>query len=838
MNDFNVEEVLEKLTIFEKIGLLAGIDFWHTFPVERLDIPSLRMSDGPNGTRGTKFFDGVPAACFPCGTGLAATFNKDLLVKAGKLMGVEAKHKGSHIILGPTTNMQRGPLGGRGFESFSEDPYLAGQASVSIIKGIQDEDIAATIKHFVCNDLEDQRNSSDSILSERALREIYLEPFRLAVKYSDPKCFMTAYNKVNGTHVSNNKKILDDILRKEWGWDGLIMSDWFGTYTTKAGIEAGLDIEMPGPTIHRGTNAVKHMIDSKELHISDLDARVKNVLNLIKFCKTSGVPGGAPEDTENNTPETSKTLLDVAKESIVLLKNEDNILPLKKDEKIAVIGPNAKYAAYCGGGSAALRPYYTTSPYQGIVKKAGSDVAYTVGAYAHKSLPSLSNQLINPDTKETGYKMKFFKKPAEHKGDREQFDEYDYDFSFVFLADYKSDKIDTSLYYVDIEGDFTAEEDGDYEFGLTVQGTALLYVDGKLIVDNKTKQEKGEAFFNAGSTEKTNTTPLKKGQTYRVRVEFGSAPTFTAKTDDQVDFGGGGGLFFGCAKVIDADEEIKKAAELAKSVDKVVLSIGLNQEWESEGYDRENMELPLRTNDLVAAVLKANPNTVIVNQSGTPVEMPWIKDAKALVQAWYGGNEGGNAIAEILFGDYNPSGKLSLSFPFKNIDNPAYLNFKTEAGRVLYGEDIFIGYRYYEKLQKSVAFPFGFGLSFTDYEYSNLKVSVDEASDKLEASVDVKNVGKIDGDEVVQLYVRHNEPTIIKPVKELKGFEKVSIKAGSSVTVKFSLSLKDSVSYFNEYHNKWHVEKGDYEVQVGKSSDDIELIEKFEVTKEKFWLGL
>ncbi|EGV65580.1 beta-glucosidase [Yamadazyma tenuis] len=838
MADIDVEYTLSQLELSEKIGLIAGIDFWHTFAVKRLNIPSLRLSDGPNGTRGTRFFDGVPAACFPCGTGLGSTFNKELLQKAGQLMGVEAKHKGAHVILGPTTNMQRGPLGGRGFESFSEDPYLAGIASAAIINGIQDEDIAATIKHFVCNDLENERQSSDVIVTQRALREIYLEPFRLAIKYSNPACFMTAYNKVNGTHVSNNSKILKDILRDEWKFEGLVMSDWFGVYTSEKAIQSGLDLEMPGPTIFRSVEIIKHMIESRELHIDDLDDRVRNVLNLVKWCAKSGVPENGEEDTDNDTKETSALLRQIAAESVVLLKNEDNVLPLKKDDKIAVIGPNAKYPAYSGGGSASLRPYYTTTPFESISKKLSTTPEYTVGAYAFKSMPSLATQLTNFSTGKTGYNMKFYKHPRDYKGDRENIDELNINTSFIFLVDYKNDKLDSNLYYIDIEGDFVPESSGEYEFGLTVQGTALLYVNDQLVVDNKTKQEKGEAFFNMGSTEITNKINLKGGEKYRVRVEFGSAPTFTASNGENVDFGGGGGLFFGCAKVIDDDEEIANAVKLAKSVDKVVLAIGLNQEWESEGYDRKDMDLPLRTNDLVEAVLKANPNTVIVNQSGTPVEMPWLSKAKGLLQAWYGGNEGGNGIADVLFGDHNPSGKLSLTFPFKNIDNPAYLNFKTERGRVLYGEDIFIGYRYYDKLQKKVAFPFGYGLSYTNFEYSDLKINVDEAKDKLTASLSVKNVGKVDGAEVVQLYISHKGGKTILPVKELKGFEKVSIKAGKSVTVSFDLCLKDTCSWFDEYFDKWILETGDYEVQIGKSSDDIELIAPFEIKNQKLWKGI
>lgn len=837
MADIDVEEVLSQLTLAEKIGLTAGVDFWHTYPVERLGVPSLRVSDGPNGVRGTKFVNGAPAACFPCGTGLAATFNKDLLFKAGALMAEEAKHKSAHVILGPTTNMQRGPLGGRGFESFSEDPHLAGWASASIVKGMQDNDIAATIKHFVGNDLEHERNASDSIITERALREIYLEPFRLAVKYANPKSFMTAYNKVNGEHVSQLRKILEETLRQEWGWDGLVMSDWYGAYTNKESLINGLDLEMPGPSALRSEKAVSHMINSRELHIKHLDERVRNVLKLVKWAARSDVKERGVEDSDNNTPETRALLNEIASESVVLLKNENNVLPLKRDEKIAVIGPNAKFSAYCGGGSASLLAYYTTTPFDAIKEKLGKAPEYSVGCYAHQALPgfAISSLTKNPVTGEPGINCKLYNDPS-GAGRESNFDEFNICSSPMILFDYYHPDITDEVYYMDVTGSVTPEESGQYEFSLTVTGTAQLFVDGKLVVDNKTTQTQGESFFGTGTIEEKGTIDLEAGKTYEVKVEFGSVKTSKIKREATITFGGALGI--GMCKVIDDKEEIKKAVALAKSVDKVVLLIGLNLEWESEGFDRPDMDLPLLTNELVAAVLEANPNTVVVNQSGTPVEMPWLPKANALVQAWYGGNEAGNSIANVLFGDVNPSGKLSLSWPLKNIDNPTYLNFRTVKGRVLYGEDIYIGYRYYDKLQKRVAFPFGYGLSYTTFEYSDLKVSVDEENDKLSASVVVKNTGALDGAEVVQLYISQKEPTVDRPIKELKGFEKTSIKAGKSSTVKFELSLKDSASFWDEINDQWSLDAGEYEVQIGKSSDDIVLLKEFKVEKTKLWLGL
>lgn len=845
MTTFDVDQVLSELTLAEKISLLAGVDFWHTYKVERLNVPSVRVSDGPNGVRGTKFSFGEPASCFPCGTGVAATFNKDLIREAGNLMAKEARAKSAHAILGPTTNIQRGPLGGRGFESFSEDPYLAGMASVAIVKGIQEKDIGAVIKHFVGNDLEDQRIASDSIITERALREIYLEPFRLAVKYEDPASFMTSYNKVNGEHASQSKKFLHDILRKEWAWDGMVMSDWFGTYTTKTAIENGLDLEMPGPSNFRLHKEIQHMITSKELNIQHVDDRVRGVLKFVKWCEKSGIPENGPEAT-NDTPETRAFLQKIAAEAIVLLKNEDELLPLKKSDKIAVIGPNAKIAAISGGGSASLYGISSVTPFDGITKILGKEPEYSVGCYAHKSLPSLaaSKFATDPYSGKAGVSARLTLQPPSD-GDkvglalqrREIFDQKNYYQGNLVFFDYMHQAIKgKDVFYADLETYITPDETADYEFSLTVCGSGKLYVDGKLLIDNLTKQSPGSAFFGSGTVEMIESVRLNKGQRYTILVEYGSGKTSKLDQRSTVTFGGAVGVGF--CKKIDPQEEIKKAVDLAKSVDKVVLSVGLNQEWETEGWDRPDMELPMLTNDLVRQVIEANPNTIVLNQSGTPVEFPWLSKAKGLVHAWYGGSECGSAIAKVLFGEENPSGKLSLSWPFKNSDNPAYLNFKTVQGRVLYGEDIYVGYRYYEKLQRQVAFPFGYGKSYTQFKLSGLSVKVNESDDKLSGSVTVENVGKLAGSETAQIYIAPKTSKVDRPIKELKGFEKVNLKAGEKKTVEFDLSLKDSTSFFDEYLGKWNMEKGQYEVQVGTSSDDIELYETFEVKKAKLWLGL
>lgn len=849
MPNFDIERTLNLLNIEEKIGLLGAVDFWHTFPVPRLNIPSIRVSDGPNGVRGTKLFDAVASAAFPNGTALASTFDKELLLEAGILMAKEAKFKNVSVILGPTANIQRGPLGGRGFESFSEDPYLSGIASASIVNGIQSEGIAATMKHFICNDLEDQRFSSNSIVTERAFREIYLEPFRLALKYSQPRCFMTSYNKVNGVHCSQDKELLLNILRNELQFSGIVISDWLGTYSSSESIKNGLDIEFPGPPKWRSKELISHLLNSKELiTTNDVDDRVCEILSLVKYVvdqsPNTHVIENGPETEGNNTEETAIFLRKLAASTAVLLKNDKNILPLRKDLSTAVIGPNAKASCYSGGGSASLKAYYLVTPYEGIIQKVRDDtkVEYTVGANSYKSLPPLLEHLIvDPSAKlggtNVGAKASFYLEPREkRKFNAKKIYETTIKESEILLYDFKSEYVDPAkpIFYADIEGYLIPEEDGQYEFGLQVSGTGLLFIDDVSIIDNKSNQKKGDFSFGSGTIEEKATISLKGGVLYKVGIEYGSA--HTSEIPGAI---GCGSLHVGYRKCTDDNEEINRAVQIAQNNEQVILCIGLNGEWESEGYDRKDMSLPPKVNNLVEAVLRANPNTVVVNQSGTPVELPWLDKCSALVQFWYGGNELGNAIADILFGDVTPSGKLSLSWPRSLFDTPTYLNFATEGGRVLYGEDIYVGYRFYEKVHRRVEFPFGYGLSYTKFILEGLKVVCDENSDSLTITLKVTNTGKeFTGAEVVQVYIAADSSTISRPSKELKGFTKVFLAPCEAKTVKLSISLKDSTSFFDEISGKWCSEAGTYKALVGNCVDDTPLTGEFTITQTSYWTGL
>ncbi|KAL2208441.1 beta-glucosidase [Sarocladium strictum] len=834
----DVEHTMSELKITEKIALLSGIDAWHTAPVHRLGVPSVRMSDGPNGVRGTRFFQGVPAACLPCGTGLAATWDTNLVQQGGALQGAEAIAKGASVLLGPTTNMQRFPLGGRGFESFSEDPDLAGAMSAATVNGIQSTGVAATIKHYVCNDQEDQRSAVDALVTERALREIYLMPFMIAQRDAQPLCYMTSYNRVNGIHASECPRLIGDILRKEWAFDGLVMSDWYGTYSTTEATKAGLDLEMPGPPALRGDLIRQAMMCGKLLE-HDLDQRVRKVLELVKRVEPLGLPEGAPEGTVD-TPETAAFLRKLSSNSIVLLKNDNAVLPFSRAKTTAVIGPNAAYAAYCRGGSASLLPYYAVSPLEGIRDKV-PNVQYNLGVPGWKNLPVATRVTKVSADGPLGLTMKVFLDPPSVP-DREHIDELHITDSNILLSDYKHPKLTSEKYWCELSGTFTPDETASYDFGLMVAGTGKVMVDDKCVVDNETSQHAGSFFFGSGTREERGSLELIKGHTYNLRITYGTLPTQTFRTAGTTGYGAGG-LRFGLERAIDPVEEVNKAVELAKQVDQVVLSIGLNSEWESEGFDRPHMDFPPGTDDLVLAILAANPNTATVVQSGTPVTMPWLSKAPTVLHAWYGGNEGGNAIADVVFNDENPSGKLPLTFPIRNEDNPAFLTSVSQRNRVVYGEDTFIRYRFYEATKKNVAFPFGHGLSYTTFNLSNLSVQDDSADNNdhkalLSISLQVENTGSYHGAQVVQVYVRHKNSSILRAPKELKGFQKVFVSAGQTKTVTIFILKRYAASFWDEARDAWAIEQGEYELLIGDSSANTRIRGSFHVRKSSWWNGL
>ncbi|KAE8414351.1 putative beta-glucosidase H [Aspergillus pseudocaelatus] len=821
--------VLSQITQEDKIALLAGTDFWHTHPIPELNVPSVRSTDGPNGIRGTKFFAGVPAACLPCGTALASTWDQDLLREVGVLIGKECLAKGAHCWLGPTINMPRSPLGGRGFESFAEDPHLAGGMAASMITGCESTGVISAVKHFVGNDQEHERRAVDVLVTQRALREIYLRPFQIVARDAGPGALMTSYNKINGKHVVESKEMLD-MVRQEWKWNPLIMSDWLGTYTTIDSMNAGLDLEMPGPSRYRD-RYVESAVQARLIKESTIDSRARKVLEFVQ--QASRAPVSAVE-TGRDYPEDRALNRKLCANTIVLLKNKDDLLPLPKMiKKIALIGSHVRTPAISGGGSASLEPYYTVSLYDAVSEALShTEILHEVGAYAHKMLPVIDRLLSNAV-------MHFYNEPV---GTKERILRATQPMSKTAfqLMDFNAPELNRGLFYATLTGDFMPDASGVWDFGLTVFGTGTLYVDDELVVDNTTHQTRGTAFFGKGTVQELGSKALNAGQTYKVRIEYGSANTSPMKAIGVVHFGGGAAHLGACLHV-DPTEMVRSAVKAAAEADYTILCTGLNHEWESEGFDRPDMDLPPGIDALITSVLDVAANkTVIVNQSGTPVTMPWADKARGIVQAWYGGNETGHGIADVIFGDVNPSGKLPLSWPLDVKHNPAYLNYASVGGRVLYGEDVYVGYRYYEKVGREVLFPFGHGLSYTTFTVSPDVVFSQESfrpEEPLTAAVQIKNTGKVAGAQVLQLYISAPHSPTPRPTKELHGFTKVLLQPGEGRVAHIRVD-KYATSFWDEIEGMWKSEEGMYEALIGTSSQNILANGTFRVDRTRYWLGL
>jgi len=675
----NIKNIISQMTLEEKAGLCSGLDFWHTKAVERLGIPSIMVTDGPHGLRKQNeeadhlgMNESVPATCFPSGSALASSWNRELIEKLGAALGEECQAENVAVILGPAANIKRSPLCGRNFEYFSEDPYLSSEIAKSHIKGVQSQGVGTSLKHFAVNNQEHRRLSVDAVLNERTLREIYLASFESAVKEAQPWTVMCSYNKVNGEYVSENEKLLSSILKDEWGHKGFVVSDWGAVNHRVEGLKAGLELEMPSSDGF-GDRKIVEAVKEGNLSEGILDKAVERLLSVI-FKAVDNKRDNAVYDKEAH----HKLAREVASECMVLLKNEEEILPLKKGSHIAVIGAFANTPRYQGGGSSHINPTKLDNTYEEIKKLAGSEstVSYEQG------------------------------------------------------FDLKSDDIDEIMLF--------------------------------------------------------------------------------------------------------------QAKEAAVKADVAVIFAGLPDRYESEGYDREHMRIPENQVYLIQEISKVQSNVVVVLSNGSPVEMPWIASVKGVLEGYLGGQASGGAIADLLFGEVNPSGRLAETFPKDLRHNPSYINFPGEEDRVEYKEGLFVGYRYYDKKGIEPLFSFGYGLSYTSFEYTAISVDKNNLTDKdiLEVSVHVKNTGNVPGKEVIQLYVKDMESSVIRPAKELKAFEKVALLPGEEKSVNFKLN-KRAFAYYNTDIKDWHVESGEYEILVGSSSKDIRLkevvyIKTSVVIKKKF----
>ena len=654
----DITALISQMTLEEKAGLCSGLDFWHTKPVERLGVPPVMVSDGPHGLRKQDqqadhlgMNESIQAVCMPAACATAASFDRELIGEMGRAIGKSCQHEQLSVVLGPAVNIKRSPLCGRNFEYFSEDPYLAGEMSASFIAGVQSQNVGTSIKHFAANNQEHRRMSSSSNIDERTLREIYLPAFETSVKEAQPWTVMCSYNRLNGTYASENPWLLTQVLRDEWGFEGYVMSDWGAVSNRVAGLAAGLDLEMPASG---GINDAKivEAVRSGELDEAILDRAVERILT-VNYRYLENAKPETPWDKEADHLLSAR----IAGECMVLLKNEDGILPLSREDEVAFLGEFAEKPRFQGGGSSHINCFKKTSALE------------------------------------------------------------------------------------------------------AAQGLKVTYARG----------------YDAAADETT-------------------------------------------------DALIAQAVEAARKAKVAVVFAGLPDSYESEGYDRPHMRLPECQNRLIEAVAQANANTVVVLHNGSPVEMPWLPKVKAVLEAYLGGQAVGIATVRVLYGEVNPSGHLAETFPVKLSDNPSYLFYGGEGDEADYREGVFVGYRYYDRKEQDVLFPFGHGLSYTTFAYSSLRLSAQRITDQetLTATVTVTNTGSRAGKTVVQLYVGDPVSSVFRPVRELKGFEKVELQPGESKEVTFTLG-KRAFAYWNTQLHDWYVESGDFTIEIGQSSRRIEV---------------
>jgi beta-glucosidase len=812
--DDRIDGLLDQLTLAEQVALLAGADFWRTVAVPRLNIPSLKVSDGPAGARGGgPLVGGKHTAAFPVGIALGSSWNVDLLRQVGRLLAREVHDKGAGVSLAPTVNLFRSTLNGRNFESYSEDPYLTGKLAVAYIQGLQKEGVAATVKHFAGNESEYQRFTINSVIAERPLRELYLRPFELAVKEGGTWAVMSAYNKLNGTYCSENKRLLTTILREQWGFDGLVMSDWGGTHSAGKSVRAGLDLEMPGPAKARADLLAEAEADDATRAAVRTAAR--NVLRLIARTGTFAHPRAVSDaaEREEEYAETRALIRRAGAEGTVLLKNASNLLPLPAGARVAVVGPNAATAQVMGGGSAQMNAHRRVAPLDGLREALGAaNVTYAAGCDNDKFLPLVTAPV------QIEYRGA--------KGDAVLAREERATSEVMWFA--LPDGVPTD-FRARLTMTLHVPEPGEYELSLMSAGLSRLFVDGDEVIDNWTSYQPGGSYFGFGSDEIRARRSLSAADHAAV-IEF----TPKAVATDIVSLNG---VRFGFRKPLPATS-IQDAARLAAAADYAVVCVGTNGDWETEGVDRWGLDLPGQQDELIREVAKANPRTVVLLQTGGPVLMPWLDQVGALLQAWFPGQEAGYAAADVLLGHADPGGRLPQTFPARVADDPTHpetpdRQYPGEAGEVEYKEGLYIGYRHVDKAGLQPLFPFGFGLSYTRFEVGAPQLSGDslEPGGELTVTVPVRNTGDRAGQTVVQLYVRDPEARLERPDKELKGFAKVSLQPNETQNVTLTLDMR-SLAYFDDTRAAWVAGAGDFDLLLGTSSVDLPHTARIRLARE------
>ncbi|NEC89380.1 glycoside hydrolase family 3 C-terminal domain-containing protein [Streptomyces sp. SID12501] len=800
-----VEAALGRLGLDAKARLLAGQDMWSLPALPEIGLRSLVMSDGPIGVRGTRWTADDPSVALPSPTALAATWDPELSYRAGVLLAQEARRKGVHVLLAPTVNLHRSPLGGRHFEAYSEDPYLTGRIGTGYVNGVQSGGVGTTVKHFVANDAETDRFTVDNLVSERALRELYLAPFEAIVENAHPWGIMTAYNTVNGTTMSEHRYLVNEVLRGEWGFDGYNVSDWMAARSTTGAIDGGLDVAMPGPRTVYGAPLARAVRDGRVAEAT-LDGAVRNVLRLA--ARVGILAGAEPAVAVADLPapvDGEALAREIARRSFVLVRNE-GALPLPEGRTVALVGAAARDARVLGGGSATVFPARVVSPLDGLTAALPEGtLTYAVGADPNTELAvadkGFALRAVCRDT--AGTVIGTGSAPSGQIN--------------WMGADLPDGVTHDRLHTVELTGTFTPRDTGPHTFGIKGLGAFILTVDGTTYYDDVQTTDSDDPFISffgdpepRAEVRLTAATPVEVSLTYAVTFPDGAAMKSVG--------------FSLChqAPQRGPDELIAEAAEAARAADTAVVVVATTDRVESEGFDRTDLQLPGRQDDLVRAVAAANPNTVVVVNSGSPVELPWRDEVAAVLLSWFPGQEGGAALADVLTGAQEPGGRLPTTWGALT-DAPVTRVTPTD-GELPYTEGVFIGYRAWEKEGRTPSYPFGHGLGYTDWTYEAVEAEESRA-DGVTVTVRVTNSGARAGREVVQAYLA---PTVQeasdpdRPARWLAAFAGIEAAPGETAEVTLELPRR-AFEIWDESANAWAFVKGSYEIQVGRSITDRRL---------------
>jgi beta-glucosidase len=798
------EDRLDALGLDERAALTAGVDDWHTMALPEHGVPALKVADGPSGVRGESYTS-TRSASFPCGTALAATFDPELVERVGAAIADEARTKAAHAVLGPTLNLIRHPLGGRDFETFGEDALLAGAIGAAWVRGVQSRGVAACPKHLVANDVEIERLTVSSDVAERVLREVYLLPFEAALVHGGAWMVMASYNRVNGVHACEDPWLLRQVLRDEWGFDGLVVSDWFATTSTVTSSVAGLDLEMPGPPRHLGPALAQAVRDG----LVDADVVAEQARHVLRTLDRVGAgPGPEPPETSVDDPERWDLARSVAAAATVVLRNEvvagSPLLPLDPGvRRIAVLGPNAAVAVVQGGGSARVTPHRTVSPLAGLRARLGPgvEVVHLPGTVRGPGLPVLDGRSACAGDA-PGVRLEYSAADGGPVLDAVVVDRLDPIWSGRF-----SPHVDPVRFHVRATATVEVERDGPHTFGITSVGPCTVHLDGRLVLDNQ-EPEPGTSFFGYGSAEVRATVDLRAGSRHELVVEY-------ARPLDQPM----GALRLGLQPPL-GDDPIGAAAALAAGADVAVIVVGTDEDIERESEDRTVFGLTGDQDELVRRVVAANPRTIVVVNAGGPVDLPWADDVPAIVWSWFGGMGLGEALAAVLVGDVEPAGRLPFTVPRALRDAPCDITATDPPGHLRYEEGLLVGHRWYATQGIAPRWWFGDGLGYAALAWGDPDAPAAWSPGAFfPVDVEVANPGPRDGVAVVQVYLRRPASTLERPAWVLGGFTSAAVPAGATRTVRVAID-HTALRHWDDDAQEWSVEPGPLEVRVARSAGD------------------